>query len=100
MVLLCLDEALHCCVNIYPKVIGCLNIIDNIPGIFLKKPGKIMEISWNFVSPEMWEPWTEQHSEHLLRGGWCASCVHAGGLSCCLMCLQLQTHVRQILNNN
>ena len=25
---------------------------------------------------------TEQHSEHLLRGGQCASCVHAGGLSC------------------
>ena len=24
---------------------------------------------------------TEQHSEHLLRGGRCASCVHAGGLS-------------------
>ena len=43
-------------INIYPKVIGDLNIIGNIPGIFLKKPGKIMEISWNFVSPEMWEP--------------------------------------------
>ena len=27
-------------------------------------------------------PYTEQHSEHLLRGGRCASCVHAGGLSC------------------
>ena len=25
---------------------------------------------------------TEQHSECLLRGGRCASCVHAGGLSC------------------
>ena len=25
---------------------------------------------------------TEQHSEHLLRGGRYASCVHAGGLSC------------------
>ena len=24
-----------------------------------------------------------QHSEHLQRGGQCASCVHAGGLSCC-----------------
>ena len=23
---------------------------------FTKKPGKIMEISWNFVSPEKWEP--------------------------------------------
>ena len=44
------------CVNIYPKVIGGLNFIGNIPGIFLKKPGKIMEISWNFVSPKLWEP--------------------------------------------
>ena len=26
-------------------------------------------------------PYTEQHS-HLLHGGWYASCVHAGGLSC------------------
>ena len=25
---------------------------------------------------------TEQYSEHLLRGGRYASCVHAGGLSC------------------
>ena len=27
-------------------------------------------------------PNTEQHSEHLLRGGQCACCVHTGGLSC------------------
>ena len=27
-------------------------------------------------------PETEQHSERLLRGEWCASCVHAGGPSC------------------
>ena len=27
-----------------------------IPGNLLKKPGKIMEISWNFVSPKKWEP--------------------------------------------
>ena len=26
--------------------------------------------------------YTEWHSEHLLRSGQCASCVHAGGLSC------------------
>ena len=31
---------------------------------------------------------TEQHSEHLVRGGGCASCVHAGGLSC-LRCMCL-----------
>ena len=30
-------------VNIYSKEIGDLNIIRNIPGIFLKKPGNIME---------------------------------------------------------
>ena len=30
-------------------------------------------------------PRTDQHSEHLLRGGRYASCVHAGGLSCLLM---------------
>ena len=24
---------------------------------FTKIPGKIMEISWNFVSPKKWEPW-------------------------------------------
>ena len=28
-----------------------------IPGNLLKKPGKIMKISWNFVSPRKWEPW-------------------------------------------
>ena len=31
----------------------------------------------------------EQHSVYLLRGGWCASCVHSGGLSC----LTLNEHV-------
>ena len=34
-----------------------------------------------------------QHSEHLLRGGRNASCVHAGGLSCVLWCIWiLMTH--------
>ena len=27
-------------------------------------------------------PLLEQHSVYLLHGGWYASCVHAGGLSC------------------
>ena len=40
-------------VNIYPKVIGGLNIIGNIPGIFLEKNWKYHGI---FVSSEMWEP--------------------------------------------
>ena len=45
-------------VNFDPKVIGgyIKNIQKNIPVIFFEKSGKIMEISWNFVSPEMWEP--------------------------------------------
>ena len=36
------------------------------------------EIRWGTPPP------TDQHSEHLLRGGRYASCVHAGGLSCSL----------------
>ena len=28
---------------------------------------------------------TEQHSEYLLRGRWYASCIHARGLSCCII---------------
>ena len=40
MVRLCLDEAL--CKHL-SKVIGGLNIIGDISGIFLKKPGKIMD---------------------------------------------------------
>ena len=32
-----------------------LKYSENIPGIFLKN----LEISWNFVSPEMWEPWKD-----------------------------------------
>ena len=34
-----------------------LKIMKIIPGNLLKKPEKIMEISWNFVSPKKWEPW-------------------------------------------
>ena len=34
---------------------------------------------WNTPLPNQE---TDQQSEHLLRGGRCASCVHAGGLSC------------------
>ena len=33
-----------------------LKIMKKIPGNLLKKPGKIMEISWNFVSLKKWEP--------------------------------------------
>ena len=41
--------------------------------------------TWDGVpSPQTWDGIPPQHSEHLLRlrGGWYASCVHAGGLSC------------------
>ena len=33
-----------------------LKIMKKIPGNLLKKPGKIMEISWNFVSLKKLEP--------------------------------------------
>ena len=35
-----------------------LKIMKKIPGNLLKIPGKIMEISWNLVSPKKWEPCT------------------------------------------
>ena len=42
---------------LHSKLIGnyTLEIMKNT-WKFTKKPGKIMEISWNFVSPEKWEP--------------------------------------------
>ena len=43
-------------------------------GVFLAHPG----LDW--VPPPLAR--RQQHSEHLLHGGWYASCVHAGGLSC------------------
>ena len=43
-------------------------------------PGWGTHLTWDGVPPQ-----TEQHSEHLLRGGRYASCVHAGGLSCLLI---------------
>ena len=43
---------------LYSKPLGnhTLKIMKNTPGNLLKKPGKIMEISWNFVSQKRWEP--------------------------------------------
>ena len=43
---------------LYSKPLGnhTLKIMKKIPGNLLRKPGKIMEISWNFVSPKKWEP--------------------------------------------
>ena len=45
-------------VYLYSKPLGShtLKIKKKIPGNLLKKPGKIMEISWNFVSLKKWEP--------------------------------------------
>ena len=42
---------------LYSKPLGnhTLKIMKKIPGNYLK-PGKIMEISWNFASPKKWEP--------------------------------------------
>ena len=34
---------------------------------FTKKPGKIMEISWNFVNLEKWEPCNMQATLKLVR---------------------------------
>ena len=47
---------------LYSKPLGnhTLKIMKKIPGNLLKKPGKIMEISWNFVSPKKWEPWLDK----------------------------------------
>ena len=40
------------------------------------------DLGWGNPPPDLgWG--SPRHSEHLLRGGRCASCVHAGGLSCC-----------------
>ena len=43
---------------LYSKPLGnhTLKIMKKPPGNLLKKPGKIMGISWNFVSPKKWEP--------------------------------------------
>ena len=38
---------------------------------------------------------TEQHSEHLLRGGRYVSCIHAGGLSCFTVCIHTGLHYMQ-----
>ena len=45
------------------------------PGIEYPPPG------WTGCYPPPYQE-TEQHSKHLLCGGWYASCVHAGELSC------------------
>ena len=43
---------------LYSKPLGnhTLKIMKKISGNLLKKPGKIMEISWNFVSPKSGNP--------------------------------------------
>ena len=38
-----------------------LKIMKKYLEIYFKKPGKIMEISWNFVSPKKWEPCVSFH---------------------------------------
>ena len=43
---------------LYSKPFGnlTLKLMKKIPGNLLKKPGKIMVISWNFDSLKKWEP--------------------------------------------
>ena len=43
---------------LYSKPLGnhTLKIMKKYLEIYFKKPGKIMEIAWNFVSPKKWEP--------------------------------------------
>ena len=43
---------------LYSKPLGnhALKNNEKTPGNLLKKTGKIMEISWNFVSLKKWEP--------------------------------------------
>ena len=56
-------------VNIDPKVIGGhIKIYRKYTWNFFEKPGNIMEISWNFVSPEMWEPWYNLLPDQSKRG--------------------------------
>ena len=44
-------------------------------------------LRWDTPLPGVPPPhYTEQHSEHLLHFGRCASCVHAGRLSCLWFC--------------
>ena len=48
-------------------------------------PGKVQTGGGAYLGQGRYPPSparTDQHSEHLLRGGRYASCVHAGGLSC------------------
>ena len=40
-------------------------------------------------------PLLEQHSVYLLRGGRYASCVHAGGLSCCVEVQNVHLHAKE-----
>ena len=44
-------------------------------------PNPMSRTGWGTASPAPHQE-TDQHSEHLLHGGRCVSCVHAGGLSC------------------
>ena len=43
---------------LYPKPLGnhTFKVMKKYLEIYFKKIGKIMEKSWNFVSPKKWEP--------------------------------------------
>ena len=57
---------------LYSKPLGnhTLKIMKKIPGNLLNKTGKIMEMSWNFVSPKKWEPCNYLHEPKI------EMCVH------------------------
>ena len=54
---------------LYSKPLGnhTLKIMKKYLEIYFKKPGKIMEISWNFVSPKKWEPLVHLHLRFIRR---------------------------------
>ena len=56
---------------------------EKIPGNLLKKPGKIMEISWNFVCLKKWEP--------CKMNEWSASFVHLGLNKDAVTLVEIQT---------
>ena len=62
---------------LYSKPLGnhTLKILKKIRGNLLKKPGKIMEISWNFVSPKKWEPCSKDAEINLKQESIPVGCV-------------------------
>ena len=61
-------------VYFYSTLLGnyTLKIMKKYLEFYFKKPGKIMEISWNFFSSEKWEPcYRLQRSDSIHEEGGC-----------------------------